>query len=328
MMPGLRRVAVIGGSGFIGHELVHALTRRGWRVHVGCRRPHRARELLIHQTRIRAVNAATGKGLEALLQGVEAVVYLAGILYEKGQQTFEAVHVRGVEHTIEAMRKLGVRRLVHVSALAAGEVPDSRYAKTKAEGEARVRASGLEWTIMRPSVVVGAGDGLFTPLKRWAKRLPFVPVIEPQARLAPVWVRDVARALAMSLEDPRAIGETFTLAGPKTYTMRELAELMLKTLGWRKPVWEVPSGLADLMARLGEWFPVPPLTREQLLLLRHGSVPKGEPFPSQFGEPARLEEVLPRFIHGPQAALVQDWLNRSRRLYRTSLMGTGEEEHA
>ncbi len=328
MMPGLRRVAVVGGSGFIGHELVHALTRRGWRVHVGCRRPHRARELLIHQTRLFAVNAATGRGLAELLRGVEAVVYLVGILHERGRQTFEAAHVEGVARTIETMRELGIRRLVHVSALGAGAIPGSRYAATKAEGEARVRASGLDWTIMRPGVVVGAGDGLFTPLKAWAGRLPFVPVIEPGARLAPVWVRDVARALAESVEDRHAIGETFTLAGPKTYTMRELAELMLAVLGWRKPIWEVPAGLAALAARLGELLPVPPLTREQLLLLRHGSVPEGEPFPPQYGEPARLEEVLPGFIHGSQAALVQDWLNRSRRLYRTSLLGPGDEERA
>lgn len=328
MVPGLRRIALVGGSGFIGRALVHELTRRGWRVHVGCRRPHRARELRIHQTRIVAVNAATGRGLDELLQGVEAVVYLVGIIYEKGRQTFEAAHVEGVARTLEAMQRHGIKRLVHISALGAGEIPGSRYAETKAEGEGLVRASELDWTIFRPSVVYGAGDGLFSALKAWARRLPFLPVVAPDARLQPVWVRDVARAIAASVRDPRAEGETFTLAGPKVYTMRELAEIMLDTLGWKRRIWEVPDGLAGLMARMGELLPRPPLTREQLLLLRHGSVAHGEAFPSFYGEPARLEDVIVRFIHGPQAALVQDWLDRSRRRYRTSLLGPGEEEAA
>ncbi len=320
-----RRAALVGGSGFLGHALTHWLTSARVRVSIACRRPHRARDLLIHQTRLVPANAITGKGLEAALAGADVVYYLVGLLYEKGRQTFEGAHVEGVERTIEAMKRLGIRRIIHVSALGVDRVPDSAYARTKLEGEARVRASGLDWTIVRPAVIYGAGDGFITRLKRLAQRLPVLPLIGAETKMQPVWVEDVARALARMPADKQAIGETIELAGPEVFSLEEIARIVLDELGLKRRIVRVGDGIARFIASLAEWLPRPPITLDQLELLRHDNVATGDPFPARYGHPARLAEVLPTFIHGHQAEWMQRRFDDARRRYRNMLAG-GEGE--
>ncbi|RMH61901.1 MAG: complex I NDUFA9 subunit family protein [Zetaproteobacteria bacterium] len=311
-----KRLCVIGGSGFVGRAIVRRATRAGYRVTVACRHPEKARHLTVEGVRLVRADIASGKGLDAALRGADAVINLVGVLYEKGRFTFDAVHVHGTEHVLDACAQQGVPRYVHMSALGAGAVPESAYARSKSEAEARVRAANLAWTVFRPSVIYGEHDSFFNRFKAIGAWFPVMPVIAPEMRLQPVWVEDVARAFVRAIEDKRTFGQCFVLAGPKPYTMRALLELLHRELGRRRLLLPLPSLAARLLARLVQWLPVPPLTLDQLALLRHDNVASGEPFPALFGKPAPLEQVLPTYIHGSQREWIQRRLDAARRYYR------------
>jgi len=310
------RLCVFGGSGFVGRVLVRRAVRAGYRVTVACRHPEKARHLAVAGVRLVRADIADGRGVEQAVQGAHAVINLVGLLYEKGRFTFDAVHVHGTEHVLDACVRQGVRRYLHMSALGAGAVPDSAYARTKAEAERRVRASGLTWTIFRPSVIYGEHDTFFNKFKAMGALLPFMPLIAGETRFQPVWVEDVARAFVCALADKRTDGQCYTLAGPRVYTFRELLEILNRELGRKRVLVPVPPLVARLIARLTQWLPRPPLTLDQLALLAHDNVASDEAFPSIFGRAAPLEQVLPSYIHGTQPSLLQRRLDAARRRYR------------
>ncbi len=314
---GRQHISIIGGSGFVGRAIVHEAIRRGHRVTVACRHPERARDLLVDGVRLVKADVVDGKGLDEAVTGADCAIYLVGLLFEKGRDTFEAAHVHGAEHAMEACKRAGVRRWLHMSALGAGNVPASKYARTKGEAEGRVRQSGLDWTIFRPSVIYGANDSFFVRFKHMARLMPVVPVIAGETRFQPVWVHDVARAFVDAAERRKTIGQTYELGGPKAYAFRELLELLYRELGWRRLLLPVPMPLARIMAAFAGMLPNPPLTRDQLTLLAHDNVVQGpEPFPAIFGKPASLEIVLPTYIHASRAEQLQMQLNAARSHYR------------
>jgi NADH dehydrogenase len=231
------------------------------------------------------------------LKGVEAAIYLAGIIRERGQ-TFRAVHVEGVRNLLEGMRRAGVGRLLHMSALGARRGTGSRYFETKAQGEELVQGSGLDWTILRPSLIFGPGDEFFGKILKGLvlAPLPFVPLIgDGRFPFRPVYVGDVAQAFAGALE--RGLLGRFDLVGPKEYTFRELLLLTLEVLGRRKPLLPIPFALMDLLVPLLSPLPFAPITRDQYLMLKEGNT---APFPEALRpllpEPRSLEEVLPTYL--------------------------------
>ncbi|ATX83086.1 NADH dehydrogenase [Mariprofundus ferrinatatus] len=312
-----KRVCIIGGSGFVGRAIARQAVAAGHQVTVACRHPARARDQLVKGVRLARVDVTDGSGLAEAVAGVDVVINLVGLLFEKGRQNFEAAHTKGAGHVLEACRSAGVKQLLHMSALGAGQVEGSKYAGTKAEAEALVAASGLNYTIFRPSIIYGAGDSFFNKFKAMSQMLPVLPVISGETRFQPVWVEDVARAFVASIGNSHVAGCTFELGGPASYTFRELLELMLKELGIKRTLIPVPGVAAFLMAAFTSVLPTPPITRDQLVLLGRDNVVEGdEPFPAIFGKAAPLEQVLPSYICGNRAETIQHDLDDMRTRYR------------
>ncbi|AFH40093.1 complex I NDUFA9 subunit family protein [Thermus thermophilus] len=284
------RVFVVGGTGFVGQEVVRLLLARGHTPLVLARRSRPLPEgaVLVEGDIAREVPD---------LEGVEAAIYLAGIIRERGQ-TFRAVHVEGVRNLLRAMERAGVGRLLHMSALGARPEAPSRYHRTKAEGEALVRQSGLSHAIFRPSLIFGPGDEFFGGVLRGlvCTPLPFVPLIgDGSFPFRPVYVGDVAEVFVGALE--RGLEGIYDLVGPKEYTFRELLQLVMEVLGRRKPFLSLPLWLMDRLVPLLSPLPFSPLTLDQYLMLKEGNT---APFPEALREllpaPQALEEVLPRYL--------------------------------
>lgn len=297
-----RVVTIFGGAGFIGRHLVRRLAARGATIRVATRRPEASRHLLpmgevgqIVLTRFGEEEAR----IKALLEGASAVVNLVGILFERRAGEFERVHGR-LPGTIGALaRAAGIERLVHVSAIGADPASPSLYARSKASGEAALRAAFPAAVILRPSIVFGPEDGFFNRFAAMAKLAPALPLVGGgTTRFQPVYVGDVADAIVAALERPELAGRTFELGGPKVYAFRELLAYTLEVTGRRRLLLPLPFWLARLLARFLELLPTPPLTRDQVSLLeRDNVVAEGAFGLAEFGiVPTPIEVVVPTYL--------------------------------
>jgi NADH dehydrogenase len=292
-----RLVTVFGGSGFIGRYLVKRLAERGDQVRVAVRDPDGALFLKpmgeVGQIVPVQANLRDDRSVAAAVEGADAVVNLVGILYERGKQTFEAVHRDGAARAAAAAAKAGATRFVQMSALGASLGSPSRYAWSKAAGEAAVRQAFPGAAIVRPSVVFGPEDDFFNRFAALARLSPALPIFgawPPRiarsrdggleielfgsggTRFQPVYVGDVAAAMARLLDDPETAGKTYQLGGPRVYTFKELMELVLAETGRRRVLVPLPFWVADLQATVLQLLPVPPLTRDQVRLLQRDNV--------------------------------------------------------
>jgi len=312
-------ILVLGGSGFVGQALCEQLTRRlgaGVRITVPTRRmPHaRAVQSLPGVT---VVQADVFRDLPALVAGQDAVVNLVAIL-QGSAAAFEHVHVELPRRLVAAMNTAGVRRLVHVSALGVAEHAPSRYLRSKAAGEAVLQVAKqtgmLDLTLARPSLVVGRGDrsvNLFAGLQRL---FPLMPLASAGARLQPVWVQDLARALVEMLLRPESVGQTYEIAGPRELTLGELVRLAGRMAGHARPVLPLPGPLATLQALAMECLPGEPLlSRDNLASLSVPNVPGGA-LPGLAAldiAPASLETVLQGYLApGQGVARLDAWRAR------------------
>jgi uncharacterized protein YbjT (DUF2867 family) len=298
-----RRTAVLGGSGFIGRYVVQRLAARGDVVPVGCRHAEDAKFLMTFGLvgQIAAVDVAIDDEqlLPAFLAGNEALVNSVGILRESGTQTFERVHHLGPARMARLAREAGVGRLLHISAIGADPRSPSAYARTKAAGEAAVRDAFPTATILRPSVVFGPEDQFFNRFAAIATISPVLPVIGGGGtRFQPVYVGDVADAVLKCLDDPATAGRTYELGGPKIYTFRELLELLLTEIRRKRLLVDLPFGLAGFQARVMSIMPNPPLTPDQVeLLKRDNVVSSGALTLATLGIPATaVESILPTYL--------------------------------
>jgi NADH dehydrogenase len=301
MTPGV--VTLFGGSGFIGRYVVQRLALRGWIIRVAVRHPRSAHFLKplgdVGQITPIPVAVQHDETVRAAVAGADAVVNLVGILYEKGTQTFEAVHHRGAARIAAAAAAAGIDRLVHMSALGADPRSPSAYARSKAAGEAAVRAAVASAVVVRPSVVFGPEDDFFNRFAAMARLAPALPLIGGgRTRFQPVYVGDVADALVACLEQPRCAGETFELGGPEILTFRELMEYLLAQIHRRRVLVPLSFGVAKLIAGPLEWVPVPPLTRDQVELLRRDNVVSaGARTLQDLGvRPHSIELIVPTYI--------------------------------
>jgi NADH dehydrogenase len=297
------RVAVLGGSGFIGRYVVKRLAARGERVAVACRNAEAAKFLrpMGDVGQIALVNAAIDDAavLPALLDGADAVVNCVGILRESGSQRFDRIHHTAPARLARLAREAGVGRLVHISAIGADARSASAYARSKAAGEQAVRDAFPTATILRPSVVFGPEDQFFNRFAALAMVLPALPLIGGgETRFQPVYVGDVADAVMACLDDAATAGRTYELGGPKVYTFRALMELLLAEIGRKRLLVSVPFAVAALQARLMAVLPNPPLTPDQVELLKSDNiVSPGELSLATLGiAPQAVEAILPTYL--------------------------------
>ncbi|MCZ8147532.1 MAG: complex I NDUFA9 subunit family protein, partial [Roseomonas sp.] len=266
-----RKVAtVFGGSGFIGRYVVQLLAQQDYVVRVAVRDPAGARFL---QTQGRvgqivplAASVTDQAAVARAVEGAEVVVNLVGILFERRAGDFHRLQGEAPGAVAAAAKAAGVENFIHLSAIGADADSPSLYAKSKAEGEAGVRAAFPEATILRPSVVFGPEDQFFNRFAGMAM-LPIMPVVAGGTRFQPVYVGDVADAVIAAIANPAARGKTFELGGPRVMTMREVLRFILDTTGRRRPMVDMPMGLMRFQAGLLQRLPKPPLTQDQLLLL-------------------------------------------------------------
>ena len=269
-------ITVFGGSGFLGRHLVRALARRQYRIRVASRRPDLAGHLqpLGRVGQIHAVqaNVRNAGSVEAAVRGADVVINLVGILFERGRQRFDAVQAFGAEAVALAAAAFGAR-MIQVSAIGADEHSTSAYARAKAEGEKAVLAAKPDATIFRPSIMFGPEDDFFNKFAAMARMLPALPLIGGGAtRFQPVFVGDVAEAIARAVEGNAKAGATYELGGPEVRTFRELMEYVLQVTERRRLLLPLPFALAKLKATFLQFAPKPLLTPDQVELLRTDNV--------------------------------------------------------
>jgi NADH dehydrogenase len=234
--------------------------------------------------------------LGELVGDVDAVINLIGILHQRRDGDFRRVHVELPASIVEACKRAGVKRLIHMSALPASIDGASDYLRSKGEGEALVVASELDWTVFRPSVIFGPGDSFLGLFARLMRVLPVMALASPGARFQPVYVGDVAHCFAQSATDERTHGRRYDLCGPKAYTLRQLVEWVGEVSGHVRPIVPLGRGLSSLQARVLEMLPGKLMTRDNLASMSVDNVCSG-PFPPVFGiVPATLESVAPSYL--------------------------------
>jgi NADH dehydrogenase len=292
-------VTVFGGGGFIGRYVCESLFKAGVRVRVASRDPRHAYFIqpLAPVGQFGFVQADVGDrpSVDRAVEGATAVVNLCGVFGKAMQR----VHVEGAKHVAEAAKKAGVKALVHISAINADANSQSNYGRTKGEGEAAVRKAFPKATIVRPSLVFGPEDGLTNRFAAMA-RLPLLPVLAGKRNFQPVYVRDLAQAIAKAALQPQAHGgKTYEIGGPQAMSMVELHRTILQLTGQKPEVIELPDIAGNLISWLG-FLPGAPLTRDQWLMLGQDNVAaKGAPGLEAFG-------IRPT----PLASVGEEWLGR------------------
>ncbi|HEY0178098.1 MAG TPA: complex I NDUFA9 subunit family protein [Dokdonella sp.] len=292
------KLVVLGGTGFVGGRLVPRLHRDGHAITLLSRNRDARRDLRVLPG-VAVVNADVHDRatLARHLAGADAAINLVGILNERGSDGagFRKAHVELTETLIGACREAGVPRLLQMSALGAGE-GESHYLKTRGEAEARVRASALDWTIFRPSVIFGAGDGLFFRFAALLRITPVLPLARAHAKFAPVYVGDVAEAFARALVHPYTIGHTYELAGPRVIELGEIVRWTARASGRRRFVVPLPDALGYVQARIGEWLPGKPISRDNFRSLKLDSVSNEDGLAALGIVATPIEAVMPPLL--------------------------------
>lgn len=303
------KVLVTGGTGFVGQEILRQLHAAGHSIRLLARRPSSpdaCRAAGRFDAELRQGDILSPPSLEAVFSGADAVVHLVGIISEAGRSTFENIHTRGTGNVVAGAKAAGVRRFVHMSALGSRPAARSRYHQTKWAAEELVRQSGLEWTLFRPSIIYGPGDGfvnLFARLSRWS---PVLPVMgSGQSRFQPVAVGDVAACFVKALTEPRAAGGAYDLCGPEVLTLEQILDQVLSATGRKRLKLRLPWGVARCQAAFLEFCcgtvlrRPPPLNRDQLTMLQEDNIGDAVQSWALFGiEPGRLADGLAGWIGG------------------------------
>lgn len=301
-------VTVFGGSGFVGRNAVRALAKAGWRIRVAVRKPYSANFLppmgTVGQIQIVKCDVHDADQIAAALKGASAAINLTGVLSQRGEQSFQAIHVDAARMIAEAVHNAGVNTLVHVSAIGADVDAKSRYAETKGEGERAVREAFPDATILRPSLVFGAEDKFFNRFAWLARIVPALPLIGGgHTKFQPVFVGDVAKAILRCVEDTATHGKTYELGGPKVYSFKELMQITLREIGRKRLLMPIPFFLARIKAFFLQMpaviLPIDPLlTMDQVTLLKSDNVVSDSAAGlSDLGiVPEQLETTVPTYL--------------------------------
>jgi NADH dehydrogenase len=315
-------VCVFGGTGFIGRHLCNRLSEQGYQIRVPTRRRERGKALLVNPAvSVIETDVYQPQALDRLLADCEVAINLVGILNESGfdGSGFQRAHVELPRLVVEACRRQGLQRLLHMSALnAAADVPQGHYLRTKGQGEDLVHAAAgddLRVTSFRPSVIFGADDSF---LNRFANLLRLTPGVFPLAcagaRFAPVYVQDVVSAFAYALTHEETVGQRYELCGPGIYTLKELVEQIARTLGLKRMVVDLPDFAGRLQARILERLPGKPFSMDNYWSLQIDSICREDGFAALGIQPQSLDTLLPRLLGGRGSrGRYQDYRKNARR---------------
>ncbi len=297
------RVTVFGGTGFLGRQIARRLAEGGAEVRIAVRHPERA-SFLTESGKAGQISALQADvwddaSVAPAIAGADAVVNTVGHYVERGRASFEAIHGQGARHVAQAVAAAGIRRLVHISGIGADPASESSYVRARAAGERLVREAFPDVTILRPSVMFGPEDAFFNTLAELARVLPVLPLFGSGAvRLQPVYVGDVAEAVARALAMPASAGRLYELGGPKIYTYRQLLQLMLEQSGRRRWLMPLPYPVWELLAGLLALLPNPPVSRDQITLMKRDNVvgERAATFADLGIEPTAAEVILPKYL--------------------------------
>jgi uncharacterized protein YbjT (DUF2867 family) len=305
-IPSDRLVTIYGGSGFVGRHLVRALAKRGWRIRVAVRRPDLAGHLqplgVVGQIQPVQANLRFPESVARAAEGSTAIVNLVGILFQSGAQRFDAVQAQGADAVAKAAKAEGAR-LVQMSAIGADKDSESDYGRTKALGEQAALSEKPDAVIVRPSIVFGPEDDFFNRFASLARMSPFLPLVGGgETKFQPVFVGDVADAIAKAVDGQAKAGTTYELGGPEVMSFRELMELTLEQIGRKRLLLPLPFGVARMQAFFFEMMPKPMLTRDQVTMLERDNVVSAEAAREQrtlegLGiNPTAMRAILPGYL--------------------------------
>ena len=297
---------VFGGSGFVGRHVVRELAARGYRIRVACRRPDLAGHLQplgnVGQIHCVQANLRYRWSIERAVEDADVVINLVGILAENGKQSFDSVQARGAGWVSQASAAVGAR-MIQMSAIGADADSQARYAATKAEGEALVRAANPDAIILRPSIIFGPEDEFFNRFATMAQLSPILPLIGGGHGLfQPVYVGDVARAIAKAADGELDAGTTWELGGPEVLTFKQCMERLLDVIGRKRHLVTLPFGVAGAIGSLAQYLPGAPITPDQVEMLKSDnvvsteSVGAGRTLEGMDIVPAGLTTVLPQYL--------------------------------
>lgn len=295
----VKKICVLGGSGFVGSSIVAKLDQAGYKVTVLTRRRDSAKHLfLLPNVSVLECDVQDDQALTMALKDSDAVINLIGILHQSRRATFDKVHHQLPARLAKICESLGIRRLLQMSSLQAAKTAPSEYLRSKAAGEAALLAYApkLDVTIFRPSIIFGRGDSFTNLFASLIRLLPLVLLAKPNARFQPVWVEDVAGCFVASIQNTATYGQIYELAGPKVYTFRQLVRQIMVTLGVQRPIVGLSNALSYAQAFMMELLPVKLMSRDNVRSMEVDSVSAG-PFPAIFGfEPTPLEAVMPEYL--------------------------------
>jgi uncharacterized protein YbjT (DUF2867 family) len=299
----MKTITIFGGSGFVGRSLVQKLADRGDRIRIAVRNPIAAESLKplgeVGQITLVQASLTSEKEISKAIEGADIVINLVGILFETGSQTFDDLHEEGAKRVAKAASKLGVSTLLHMSAIGANKDSKSRYASSKARGEKAVLKHFPQATILRPSIIFGPQDAFLNRFAEMAVFSPFLPLIGGgKTRTQPIYVQDVADCFIQASLNKDARGKIYELGGPTIYTVRELMEYILTTIHRKRLLLPLPFFMAKIMATFAQLLPTPPLTRDQVELLKSDNVVSSHALKAEDLKvrPKAMETLAPQYL--------------------------------
>lgn len=295
----MKLITVLGGSGFVGSSLVARLDQSGYRVRVLTRRRERAKHLiLLPNVSVVECDVMQEAALQQGLAGSDAVINLIGILHQTKAHGFDRMH-----HQLPAMlgrvcQKLGIRRLLHMSALQASAQAPSAYLRSKAAGEQALLAlqPDLQVTILRPSVIFGSHDQFINLFAKLVRVVPVLVLAMPEAKFQPVWVEDVSAAFVNAIEQNATFGKVYELGGPHIVSLRQILQMVMKTVGVQRPIVGLGKSLSLLQGQVMEWLPVKLMSRDNVLSMQVDNVCQ-EPLANELCIlPSDMTAIVPTYL--------------------------------
>lgn len=296
--PGMSCATVFGGTGFVGRRVVRHLRESGTRVRIVSRHPRLGQDDGIEQI---AADAHDERSVEAAVAGADSVVNAISLYVEHGRDTFDSVHVETAAQIARTARRAGIKRFVHVSGISADRASPSPYIRSRGEGEAAVQTAFPAAVIVRPAVMFASDDAFLTTILRLLRSLPAYPIFgDGKTRLQPVYVDDVAAAIAQILRQSQNPYPVYELAGPRIYSYEELLRTIARIAGLRPVLMRMPFAFWNAMAGIAEMLPQPPLTRNQVELMQIDTM-ASESLPG-----FRALRISPRSLEDELEAILRD----------------------
>lgn len=295
----LKKICVLGGSGFVGSAIVAKLDSMGYDVTVLTRRRETAKHLiLLPNVTVVECNIMDYQALNSVLRGADAVINLVGILHQSRRVSFNTMHHQLPVQLAKICADLGIKRFLHMSSLRAASDAPSEYLRSKAAGEAGVMAfvDKLNVTIFKPSIIFGRGDSFINLFASLIKYLPLVLLAKPNAKFQPIWVEDVASCFVNAVVNNVTYGQTYELAGPKVYTFRELVQTVMDTLKIQRPIIGLNNTLSYTQAFAMELLPIKLMSRDNVRSMELDSVSQAPLSSTLAVAPTALEAIIPEYL--------------------------------